>query len=486
MHGGRIDVESKLGQGSSFRCFLPATEMTSDVHKELVYEGRSDRSSRFSDLMSCETRGENRPRPAPAELAGAAKVLVVDDTPEIRALLGDILSERYNVIFAQDGNEGCEMAIREKPDLILSDVMMPHVDGYEFCRRMKQRPDTAQIPFIMLTAKAQRALKIEGLEQGALDYLVKPFDTDELRARVGNLLKLRALHRELDERNGALEKTLQELRATQTQLVHSEKMNSLGQLVAGLAHEINNAVNAVYNGILPLRQRMERLRNLLQTTVAPQDDSPAAEEIRKTFEKISLLANVVEEGASRTARIVSDMKTFSHPGSEAPAAFDLHESLDMCLNLLNHQLKHRVTVDKVYCKNGNITGPRGQLGQVFMNILTNAQQAIGDRGQITIKTERNADKFVVSIRDSGHGIPPEIIHRVFDPFFTTKAPGVGTGLGLSISYGLVANLGGSIECHSEPREGTEFVVTLSAHPGQPSASPLVVETPRLALAEAGA
>src|SRR5438477_7048616 len=120
--------------------------------------------------------------------------------------------------------------------------MLPHVDGYELCRRIREDPATAAIPFVMLTAKADLTMKIEGLNRGADDYLVKPFSPEELRARVGSLLRLRELHGELESRNAELQSTLRELRSTQTQLVQSEKMSSLGQLVAGIAHEINNAI----------------------------------------------------------------------------------------------------------------------------------------------------------------------------------------------------------------------------------------------------
>src|SRR5690606_1223987 len=127
--------------------------------------------------------------------------LVADDTPEMRILVGDLLSDYYQVVFAGDGVEGLDAVRRESPDLIISDVMMPNMDGYEFCRRIKEDATTRQIPFVMLTAKAELSMKIEGLNCGADDYLVKPFDAEELQARVRSLLKLRRLNGELDERN---------------------------------------------------------------------------------------------------------------------------------------------------------------------------------------------------------------------------------------------------------------------------------------------
>jgi len=182
--------------------------------------------------------------------------------------------------------------------------------------------------------------------------------------------------------------------------------------------------------------------------------------VDRAFEKINILANVVEEGASRTARIVSDMKTFSHPGNEVLAPFDLHGTLDMCLNLLSNQIRGRVKIFRDYQADKMVVGPRGQLGQVFMNLLNNAQQAIDGEGEIHVETSQDERFAEVRFRDTGHGIPPEIVNRIFDPFFTTKEPGVGTGLGLSISYGIVSRIGGSIRCHSDEGSGTEFTIQL--------------------------
>ncbi|HTI51151.1 MAG TPA: ATP-binding protein, partial [Planctomycetaceae bacterium] len=223
-----------------------------------------------------------------------------------------------------------------------------------------------------------------------------------------------------------------------------------------------NAINAVYNGIQPLHARARRLENLVNNALAAPEtplNPEIRQEVESSFRKISGLADVIENGASRTARIVRDLRMFSHPGTEAAERFDLNEALDMCLNLLSSQLKGRITVLTDYGNLGEIRAPSGQLNQVFMNILNNAQQAIDGNGEIRIATRRDDSRAIVTITDTGCGIPDEIRSRIFDPFFTTKAPGIGTGLGLSLSYGIIAKLGGSIECHSEVGVGTEFVIT---------------------------
>jgi signal transduction histidine kinase len=462
LHGGEVHVASEVGLGSRFWFTLPLTCPTlPSAATPAPPAPAAARANRFAELATVEVAAPSSGSGA-ALPADAPRVLVADDTPEMRGLIAEILAGRCRIVTVSDGAEAWDAARREPPDLIISDVMMPRVDGYELCRRIKGDPATAAIPFVMLTAKADLTMKIEGLNRGADDYLVKPFSPEELRARVGSLLRLRSLHNELESRNSELQATLTDLRNAQAQLVQSEKMSSLGQLVAGLAHEINNSINAVYNGIQPLHARAKKLAESVDAALCASAGvitDADREEILAGFRKISTLADVIENGATRTARIVRDLRTFSHPGSEQFDRFDLNESLDMCLNLLSNQIRYRITVRTDYGDLGLVQGPSGQLNQVFMNILSNAQQAIEGQGEIAINTRREAGWITVSIRDTGCGMSEETRKRIFDPFFTTKAPGVGTGLGLSLSYGIMAKLGGTIECKSQQGVGSEFIVS---------------------------
>ncbi len=476
LHGGDIHVASALGLGSRFWFDLPIREAPAGEAaptRNLASTGSAAR--RFAELEEYTDGRQEHPLEYVAPSI-THTVLVADDSPDMRALLFELLHEDYRVLLARDGQEALEIARREYPDLILSDVMMPRMDGQEFCRRIKTDDDFAHIPFVMLTAKSDLAMKIDGLNCGADDYLTKPFSDRELKARLRSLVKLRGLHHDLNKQNRELETAYQELRALQSRLIQSEKMSSLGQLIAGLAHEINNSINAVYNGIKPLSASTQRLERTI-TEAMGADDSPenaaVQREIQPLFQKITTLSRVIEAGATRTARIIGDLKTFSHPGNEDYSVFDLHEALDMCLNLLGSSLRDRVEVHRHYGKVGRIFGPAGQLNQVFMNILNNAQQAIDGFGDVTITTSQEGEMVTVAIRDTGGGIPEAIRGKICDPFFTTKEPGVGTGLGLSLSYSLLAKLGGSVDFTSEVGRGTEFRVTFPLVAAKPDETELV-------------
>ncbi|HXU72413.1 MAG TPA: ATP-binding protein [Polyangia bacterium] len=253
---------------------------------------------------------------------------------------------------------------------------------------------------------------------------------------------------ELERRNTELNTALAELRRTQDELVRSEKMASMGRLVAGIAHEINNPVNAVVNTVGPLEQTLATL------SVAPDSQHDLSEMIR-----------VIQRGARRTKEIVQALHNYSRGDDDRLVDVDLQRGIDDSLDLLRHHLKNGITVERQYGDVGRVRGHAGQLHQVFMNLLTNAAQALGERGDgglIRIATERKEGKAVITVADDGPGIPAEVLPRIFDPFFTTKEVGQGSGLGLSIVHGIVERHGGTIAVDSTVGKGTTFTVSLPA------------------------
>lgn len=270
-----------------------------------------------------------------------------------------------------------------------------------------------------------------------------------------------------------LQNTNKELKETQTRLVHSAKMVSLGQLVAGVAHELNNPIGFIFSNMTHLRDYSNRLIQLVRIAEKnPKDLLSAKEEMEFDYivQDLPKLISSCEEGAKRTKDIVLGLRNFSRLEEAKLNEIDIHKSLDTTLDLLQGEIKGRIQVFKNYENVPHIFGYISQINQVIMNILSNAVQSIENQGQIWITTQPVKDlrykdgKVQISIQDSGRGMSTEIMEKIFDPFFTTKGVGQGTGLGLSISYGIIENHGGEIQVRSEAGVGTEFIIILPVRP----------------------
>jgi signal transduction histidine kinase len=268
----------------------------------------------------------------------------------------------------------------------------------------------------------------------------------DLNARLEERVRERTA--QLEVMHQELASAYADLKSAETQLVHSEKMASLGRLVAGVAHEINNPVSFIATSVAPLRKRLAEA-----ATEAPADVVPLLKEAEE-------IADVMARGAERTAAIVRDLRSFSRLGEAKRKPADLHEGLEVSLRLLESRWKGRVTVHRDYGEMPLVECDPGQLNQVFMNVLANACDATPANGNIWIATRREGDEAVVTVRDDGAGMAPEVREHVFDPFFTTKDVGGGTGLGLAISHGVVTAHGGRIEVESAPGSGATFRIVL--------------------------
>ncbi|MDP1727077.1 MAG: ATP-binding protein [Bacteroidota bacterium] len=264
----------------------------------------------------------------------------------------------------------------------------------------------------------------------------------------------------------------EQLKSAQSKLVDAEKMASLGVLTAGVAHEINNPVNFISGGIESLRENYEDLKKLLEfIEVHDSKHTPAElweiiDSVRKEIELKSLLPemevliNTIRNGALRTSEIVKGLRNFSRLDESDMKKANLEEGINSTLVILNNKIKGKITLEKEFSGIPEIICYPGQLNQVFMNILSNAADAIDGEGIIRIKTLQKDDQIIIHFSDTGSGMPEEIRSHIFEPFFTTKAVGKGTGLGLSISYGIIENHKGNIEVKSEVGKGTEFIITL--------------------------
>jgi signal transduction histidine kinase len=282
---------------------------------------------------------------------------------------------------------------------------------------------------------------------------------------------------EIQQQKDRLEKTLKELKLAHTQIVQSEKMASLGELTAGIAHEINNPINFVYAGVDGLRSSLEGLLDVLDK-YAQLDDADSIAEIKtilddvkdlkqqlyfdETQDNVFEVVNAIKEGATRTAEIVKGLRSFSRLDETELKQANIHDGIDNTLVLLNSKIERdRITVIKDYDSSvPEIECFPGQLNQVFMNILGNAIDSIIDKGTVTIETKNFESEVQVKIKDTGKGMSEEVKAKIFQPFFTTKGLGEGTGLGLSITFGIIDKHGGKITVDSAPGKGTTFTILI--------------------------
>lgn len=286
-------------------------------------------------------------------------------------------------------------------------------------------------------------------------------------------LKIYQTRNDIRKKIKELEQANQELKDAQTKLVHSAKMTSLGQLVAGVAHELNNPIGFIYSNTTYLKEYSEKLFKMIEAaTESPEKFDQIKKENDYDFIKTDLprLIKSCEEGAQRTKDIVVGLRNFSRLEEAQLKEIDLRESLETTLELLQGEIKNRIQIHKHYEPIPNIFCFASQINQVLMNILSNAVQAIQGSGQIWISTlpirasSESAGRVQVSIQDSGAGMDPETLEKIFEPFFTTKGVGQGTGLGLSISYGIIQNHGGEIQVRSQKGIGTEFTLIIPVQP----------------------
>jgi signal transduction histidine kinase len=409
-------------------------------------------------------------------------ILLVDDIPaNLEILIRVFQKEGYKVRAVTSGPLGIRAAEHEPPDIVLLDVTMPDMDGYEACRRLKQNPALKAIPVIFISALSETFDKMTAFEAGGVDYITKPIQIEEALARVKTHLALRRYQRLLEQSNQTLQETIDQLKEAQGQLINSEKMASLGVLTAGIAHEINNPISFISSSsiglsknirfLLDIEQKYEAILTRCQEKELDElNEYKVSHDFDERLTELTQLTDNIIEGSRRISGIVRSLRQFSRLDEADMKEIDIHENIDSTLILLHHKIFKEITIKKEYQELPKVTCFPAKISQVLMNILSNAIDAVllktgtGQPCEIAIRTgvcEMVGNRFVIiAITDTGPGIPSETMKKIFDPFFTTKPVGKGMGLGLSISNNIVREHGGKIEVHSTPPDGTAFTVYL--------------------------
>ena len=431
----------------------------------------------------------------------SAKILFVDDEPDLESLISQrfrkkIRAEKWQLFFAHNGVQALEK-VKQHPDLdiIVTDLNMTEMDGLTLLSKLNQ----INLAFKTIVISAYGDMKNirNAMNFGAFDFLTKPIDFQDLEITLNKTLRevqqvkenqrLRESEARAREEAQHLQNCMQDLKKTQAQLIQTAKMSSLGQVVAGIAHEINNPVNFIYGNISHVSDYIQDLLHLLHLY---QQYAPPNSEIQAEIEAIDLEFIIVDlpqimvsmkGGVDRIQKIILSLRNFSRLDEANIKSVDIHEGIKSSLLILHNRFQARaarpeIQVIEEYSNLPLVECYAAELNQVFINILSNAIDALNEYNKhrslddilacpltITIRTFLLEEKsrVVIQIRDNGPGITAEVKDRIFEPFFTTKPVGEGTGLGLYISYQIVHEKhGGALNCFSEVGQGTELWIEI--------------------------
>lgn len=414
-------------------------------------------------------------------------VLVVDDDMFAREMIADVFQTAdYLTETVSGGNEALHRLTSGSAfDLVVSDMNMPEMNGLELLKEIRKCGQ--DVPVIILTGNEEITVAIEAMNNGANDYLLKDEHIEEtiLLSAKGVLEKheLKLLNRqlmdELIEKNKQIKNSLievqnaySELKKAQARILQQEKMASIGQLAAGVAHEINNPMGFIASNIRTLEKYFGKLMEFIsaQSDAISQLNSNKPVEfvdIKRAYLKIDFVIKdsadlFIEtlQGAERVKKIVQDLKNFSNVDAADESLSNINSGIEDTLSILSNEFREGITVHKELGIIPKTVCSLGQLNQVFVNILLNAVQSIESKGEITVKTLCNDGNICILFSDTGSGIPNENIPKIFDPFFTTKAVGKGQGLGLTVAYDIVKKHGGDITVESEAGKGSTFTVSI--------------------------
>lgn len=397
-------------------------------------------------------------------------ILIVDDNPtNLEVVVNSLREQGFNTLIATDGEIALERAEYVRPDLILLDVIMPGIDGFETCRRLKMSENTKQIPIIFMTALTQTEDKVKAFAMGGVDYITKPLQYEEILVRVATHLRIHELTRnlqiqaeELQRANQSLQDSLETLQLAQNQLIQSEKMAALGNLVAGIAHEINTPLGIGVTATSYLQQKTHEIHNLYMARQMTRSD---LEHYWQTTEESTamILGNL-----NRAAEQIRSFKQVAvDQTTSEKRRFNVKSHLQDLLLSLHPKLKRIQPVITIHCREDlEITSYPGAFSQIMTNLIMNSLQhgfEQHEQGKMSIdiydEIQDNVQILQIRYHDNGRGMTSEELTHIFEPFYTTKRGQGGTGLGLHIVYALVTQrLKGQIECQSTPGVGTTFLI----------------------------
>ncbi|TAE57396.1 MAG: hybrid sensor histidine kinase/response regulator [Nostocales cyanobacterium] len=415
-------------------------------------------------------------------------ILIVDDKLENIRFLSDFLSKHnYQVRKAINGKTALTAIQTVQPDLILLDINMPGMGGYEVCEYLKSDPITSSIPVIFLSAGSDVQDKLKAFEVGGIDYITKPFQLEEVLARIQTQLKIKSLQQELESRNKQLQKTLLLLQNTQAELIQKEKLINSGRIAAGISHEINNPLSFILCNLAPASEYSHKLVNLVK--IYRQAFPEGTPEIKNFIDDMELdfinsdftkIIDSMYTGAERIRSVIQAIHVFSRLDQSGVKPFSVNESIDSTLMTLSYQFELKETVSISVIKNytdiPEAQGYANIFNQAVMNILQNSIDALTAKFNlhhedtifkptIWIQSKLTAtNKIMISIRDNGIGIDKKYQERIFEPFFSTKSRQTGTGLGLYTSYQIITDIHkGSLFYQDCSEGGSEFIIELPIH-----------------------
>jgi len=399
-------------------------------------------------------------------------IYVADDSQLFRAVLEASLTKSgYDVSVFSSGKEIYE-AIRasSKPVIALLDWMMPEMTGLEICSHLTSDPPPSLYYTIILTARNDTDDIVQALDSGADDFIAKPFDSQELNARIKSGIRLLNFKNQLIESNSRMLDYTRQMESLATlraeQLIHADRLSTIGILSAGIAHEINNPASFISINIQTLEEIFKQLACAIRPD-AQKDQFERAEYILSTLPEI---VDEMKEGVLRIQKIVNSLKMYSSNTTDHYSWFNLNDCLESALHLCTNRLKYAITIKKSITPVPDMFGNRFQIEQVLVNLFTNAADSIDEctqKGFIEITMFYKDSIITLKIRDNGCGLNTKQSDKLFTPFFTTKPIGKGTGLGLSISRTIISDHHGTITAENHPDGGAVFIITLPVQEKEP-------------------